>query len=107
MGLQLDNLKEYGKVVGLVFHVKLWWILYDIGCMNIHSHGDNIVMNIIWKVFNQWSSYFMFAKPHYVLYVCSTFDGRLPVLWVSDEDILKDVLVKDFGDFTNRRVGLT
>lgn len=36
--------------------------------------------------------------------VVGTFEGTTPVLLINDTRILKNILIKDFNSFTNRRV---
>jgi len=33
-----------------------------------------------------------------------TFDGTVPNLWITDAELIRSVLVKDFDHFVNRRV---
>lgn len=40
------------------------------------------------------------------LLLCSQYLGALPYIFVHDLDILKEVLVKNFDNFTNRMVSI-
>lgn len=72
--------KKYGKIWG--------WVFVYAGCLPVWFHDEFIFLTLL----------------SFIL-TCSIFDGRQPVLCVTDPAMIKTILVKEcYSFFTNRRV---